>query len=209
MTVEPSIGIGHRPLLVQTPAGNVLWEPPGFISDDAIAAVRALGGVAAISGSHPHLMGAMVSWSHAFDSAPVFVAEADRAWTRRPDPVITHWSGGAEPVPGIRLIQFGGHFPGSSMLFWAAGADGRGVLLNGDTILIGPGNDTVSAMRSYPNRIPLPERAVRQILDRLDPLDYDRMYSPFGQVVEADARRIVTTSLERYISWVRGDVLDY
>ena len=35
------------------------------------------------------------------------------------------------------------------------------------------------------------------------------MYSPFGQVVETDARLVVTTSLERYISWLRGDILDY
>jgi len=209
MTVEPSIGIGHQSLLVQTPAGTILWEPPGFISADAIAAVRALGEVAAITGSHPHLMGAMVSWSHAFNSAPVFVAEADRAWTRRPDPVITHWSGEVEPVPGIRLIQFGGHFPGSSMLLWPDGADGRGVLLGGDTIMVGPGNDTVSVMRSYPNRIPLPEKAVRQILDRVEPLEYDRIYSPFGNVIETDAPRVVTESLGRYISWMRGDNLDY
>ncbi len=209
MTVTPTIGIGHRSLLVQTPSGNVLWEPPGFISEDAIAAIRELGGVAAITGSHPHLMGTMVSWSRAFDSAPVFIAEADRHWTRRPDPVITHWSGEIEPVPGIRLIQFGGHFPGSSMLLWPDGDDGRGVLLAGDTILIGPGLDTVSVMRSFPNRIPLPERAVRQVLDRLEPLEYDRIYSPFGEVVQSDARTVVTRSLERYISWVRGDVLDY
>lgn len=208
MTVSPAIGIGHQSLLVQTPDGNLLWEPPGFFSADAVAAVADLGGVAAITGSHPHLMGAMVSWSHAFDSAPVFIADADRVWTRRPDKVITHWTHEARPLPGIRLIQFGGHFPGSSMVLWT-GADGRGVLLNGDTILIGPDNKTVTAMRSYPNRVPLPERAIRQILDRLEPLDYDRMYSPFGQVVEADAPTVVRTSLERYITWLRGDVLDY
>jgi hypothetical protein len=95
------------------------------------------------------------------------------------------------------------------MLLWPSGAEGRGVLLAGDTIMIGPDNKTASAMRSFPNRIPLPEAAIRQILGRLEMLTFDRIYGPFGQVVESGARRIVTDSLERYMSWVRGDVLDY
>jgi glyoxylase-like metal-dependent hydrolase (beta-lactamase superfamily II) len=206
ITVTPPIGIGHHAFLVRTAGGNVLWEPPGFISGSIVEAVRELGGVAAITGSHPHLMGTMVSWSHAFDSAPAYIAEADRGWTRRPDPVITHWSGEAEPLPGIRLVQCGGHFPGSGVLLWADGAGSRGVVLAGDTIFIGPDNKTVSVMRSYPNRIPLPEKAVRQILDRLAPLAYDRLYSSFGQVLESGAPAIVRRSLERYISWIRGEV---
>jgi hypothetical protein len=83
------------------------------------------------------------------------------------------------------------------------------VLVTGDTIFIGPDNKTVSAMRSYPNLIPLPERAVRTILDRLHPLSYDRMYGSFGQVVQTDARALVQRSLERYIAWLRGEVADF
>jgi hypothetical protein len=64
-------------------------------------------------------------------------------------------------------------------------------------------------MRSYPNLIPLPERAIRQILEAMEPFDYDRLYGSFGQVVEIDAREVVETSLERYITWIRGDVDDY
>jgi glyoxylase-like metal-dependent hydrolase (beta-lactamase superfamily II) len=209
MTVTPKIGIGQQPLLVQTPRGNLLWEPPGFISAAAVEAVRQLGGIAAITSSHPHLVGAMVSWSHAFGGAPVFVAAADEKWTMRPDPVITHWSGEENPLPGIRLVQCGGHFPGSSVLHWAEGADGKGALFTGDTIFIGPDNKTVSAMRSYPNLIPLPEVAVNQILDRLAPLAYDRLYGSFGQVVATDARGVVRFSLRRYITWLRGDIDDY
>lgn len=209
LTVTPRVGIGQQALLVHTPGGNLLWEPPGFISHAAVQAVRAHGGVAAITGSHPHLMGAAVSWSHAFDDAPVWVAADDAAWTQRPDPVITLWSAGASPLPGVTLVQCGGHFPGSCVLHWPGGADGRGVILTGDTIFIGPSNATVSAMRSYPNLIPLPEPAVRTILERLGGLDYDRMYGSFGQVVESGARAIVERSLERYLEWMRGDVPDY
>jgi glyoxylase-like metal-dependent hydrolase (beta-lactamase superfamily II) len=209
MTVSPQVGIGQQSFLVQTAAGNLLWEPPGFISDDALEAVRVLGGVAAISASHPHLTGASISWSEAFDHAPVYVAEPDEEWIRRPDAAIEFWSGTERPLPGITFVQCGGHFRGSSMALWESGADGRGAFLTGDTIFIGPSRWTVSAMRSYPNLIPLPERAIRQILDAIEPHDYDRLYGPFGQVVEIDAREVVETSLERYIAWIRGDVEDY
>lgn len=209
LRVKPRVGIGQQALLVQTSAGNLLWEPPGFIDPAGIDALRELGGVAAVTGSHPHLMGAAVSWSHAFGRVPVYVAAPDAAWTRRPDPVITLWSGSANPLPGVTLVQCGGHFPGSSVLLWSHGAEGRGVLFTGDTIFIGPDNKSVSAMRSYPNRLPLPERAVRTILDRLSPHAYDRMYGSFGQIVDSGSPEIVRRSLERYIEWIRGDVPDF
>ncbi|MGO4104488.1 MBL fold metallo-hydrolase [Leifsonia sp. YAF41] len=209
VTVTPRVGIGQHALLVQTSEGNLLWEPPGFISEAGVRLVRDLGGIAAVTGSHPHLMGAMVSWSQAFGGAPIYVAAADRAWTRRPDPAIVHWSGEANPLPGIRLVQCGGHFAGSSVLHWADGAEGRGVIFTGDTVFIGPDGRTVSAMRSYPNLLPLPEGAVGQILDRLEPLPYDRAYGSFGQVIESDARDVVRRSLARYITWLRGEVDDF
>jgi glyoxylase-like metal-dependent hydrolase (beta-lactamase superfamily II) len=209
ISVTPPIGIGHKPLIVQTTAGNVLWEPPGFISDTAIDAVRGIGGVVAIAGSHPHLMGAMVSWSRAFDGAPIYFNAADEKWIVYPNPSITLWSGEVTMLPGIRLVQCGGHFAGSCVLLWEGGAGGSGVILTGDTIFIGPDNKTVSVMRSYPNRIPLPEGAVNQILDRLEPLPYDRMYGSFGEVVESGAPEIVRSSLQRYVAWIRGDVDDW
>ena len=209
ITVAPRVGIGQQAFLVTTPAGNLLWEPPGFISAAAVDAVRDLGGVAAVAGSHPHLMGAAISWSHAFGDAPVYVASDDAAWSRRPDPVIRLWGGRESPRPGVTLVQCGGHFPGSCVLLWRDGAEGRGVLLTGDTIFIGPDNLTVSAMRSYPNLIPPPEQAVRIIRDRLDTLAYDRMYGPFGQVVASGARPIVAGSLTRLIAWLRADIPDF
>src|ERR1700751_414107 len=44
MGASPPVAIGQRSLLVATPAGNVLWDPSGFIDDTAVAAVRAAGG---------------------------------------------------------------------------------------------------------------------------------------------------------------------
>jgi len=205
--VEPEVAIGQQGLLVRTPAGNLLWEPPGYLDEHAVEVVRDLGGLAAVSASHPHLTGASIQWSHAFGGVPVLVASADRAWVRRPDPVIELWAGVREVLPGLSLVQCGGHFAGSAVAHWAAGADGRGVLLTGDTIAIGADRASVNVMRSYVNNIPLPERAVRRILDAVQPYRYERLYGAFA-VLEHDPQPVVRTTLERYITWLRGDVPD-
>lgn len=205
--VEPQFGIGQRALLVRTPEGNLLWDPPGFLDDAAVARVRELGGLAGVTSSHPHFYGVGVEWSHAFGGVPVYIPEADREWVMRPDPAITLWSGTREALPGVTLVQCGGHFPGSAVVHWRAGADGRGVLLVGDTLTVVPDRRYVSFMRSYPNHIPLPAREVERILAALAPYPYDRVYGGWwDRVVERDGQAAVRRSADRYLAWLRGDV---
>lgn len=203
--VSQRVGIGHRPLLLRTPGGNLLWDPPGYVDHAGVEAVRARGGVAVIASSHPHLTGASIQWSHALGRVPVLVAAADAAWVRRPDPVVELWSGVREVLPGVTLVPCGGHFAGSAVAHWSAGADGAGVLLTGDTVAIGGDLASVNVMRSYVNNVPLPERAVRRILAAIEPYPYDRLYDGWD-VIASDARAVVETTLERYVAWLRGDV---
>jgi len=51
---EPSFGIGQRAFLVQTPAGNLLWDCITLLDDATREAILDLGGVRAIAISHPH-----------------------------------------------------------------------------------------------------------------------------------------------------------
>ena len=209
LQITPAFAIGQRGLLIRTPAGNVLWEPPGYLDQQLIDAATELGGVAAIASSHPHLVGCSVTWSKAFDGVPVFYAEADRRWIRRPDDVIRLWSGRTQLLPGVELVQCGGHFPGSCVLHWPAGAAGRGVLLVGDTMMVNNDRATVSFMRSYPNLIPLGERLVRQIAAAVAPLAFDRIYGAFaGRVIQTAAAAAVGASADRYIGWIRDEIRD-
>ncbi|AWB92410.1 hydrolase [Aeromicrobium chenweiae] len=205
--VVPELGIGQRGLFLRTSGGNLLWEPPGFIDDDMISTLRDLGGVDVISASHPHLTGASIQWSQAFRGAPVLVASADREWIRRPDPAIELWHGVRQVLPGVTFVQCGGHFAGSSVAHWREGAGGRGALLTGDTIAVGADRASVSVMRSFVNKIPLPERAVRRIQTAIGPFPFDRVYGAFG-IIDAGAAAVVDASLNRYVSWLRGDVPD-
>ncbi len=201
--VEPQLGIGQRALLVRTPGGNFLWDIPGFIDRNAIEAVGELGGLTAISASHPHFYGVMVEWAHAFD-ARIWLPSADRAWVMRPDPAIEFYDEEIEPVSGVRLIRTGGHFPGSAVAHWPAGAGERGVLLTGDTITVVQDRDRVSIMWSYPNLIPLDESTILEVARRVTPLAYDRIYGGWwGRVIESGAQAKVAASIDRYVDVLR------
>ncbi len=198
---EPKFAIGQRAFLIQTPAGNVLWDCLTLIDDATVAAVRALGGIAAIAISHPHYYSCMVEWSRAFD-APIHLHAADRQWVMRPDPAVVFWEGAQRPLlPGVTLVHCGGHFAGGTALHWANGAAGRGVLLSGDIIQVVADRRYVTFMYSYPNVIPLPASAVRGIVAAVEPFAYDRLYNAFtGGLVDPDAKGAVARSAARYIA---------
>ena len=205
VTVAPAVGIGQQGHVVLTPAGSLLWDPPGYVDAEAAAQILAHGEVLAIAASHPHMFGVQVQWSRALGGAPVLVCEPLLEWVRRPDPVIEAWRGRRELAPGLALLELGGHFAGSSVVHWAAGADGGGVLLSSDTIHTNPDRATVTFLRSYPNRIPLSPAVVARIAAHVEPLAYDRVYDNFGRTIDADAAAAVQRSAQRYIGWARGD----
>lgn len=205
--VQPRVGIGQRALLVQTAAGNFLWDCFGFIDADGIAAVRARGGIAGIAMSHPHFYGVCVEWSQAFGNAPIYIPEADRQWVVRPDAAIRYWRGAITPLPGVTVIQCGGHFEGSAVLHWADGAQGRGVLLTGDSITVVQDRRFVSFMRSYPNQIPLPPESIRHIVASIRPYRVDRVYGGWWEsIVAGDGKRAIERSADRYLRWIGGEV---
>jgi glyoxylase-like metal-dependent hydrolase (beta-lactamase superfamily II) len=206
---QPAVGIGQRALLVRADGGNFLWDCFGFIDAKSVAAIRAMGGIAGIAFSHPHFYGVMVEWSRAFGGCPIWIPSADRMWVQRDDPAIVEWAGTKEVLPGITLVQTGGHFEGSAVLHWAAGAGGRGALLVGDTITVVSDVRAVSFMRSYPNLIPLPAAEIRRIVATVRPFAFDRIYGGWwDRVTRTDGKGAVERSARRYLKWIgSGDDL--
>jgi hypothetical protein len=203
--VTPSIGIGQRALLVKTAGGNFLWDCIGYIDDAAVQAIRAAGGLAGISMSHPHFYGTAVEWSRAFGGARIYIPTVDREWVQYPDPAVTLWEGTREVLPGVTLVQCGGHFEGSAVLHWAQGAGGAGALLVGDSITVVPDTRFVSFMRSYPNLIPLPRETVTAIVASVEPYGFDKVYGGWwDRIVESDGKAAVTKSAERYLRWIEA-----
>ena len=197
--VEPSVAIGQRGLLVPGEGGNLMWDCPGFLDDDGVAAIAAHGGVAAVALSHPHFYGCMIAVREAFGDVPVYVHEADAAWVRR-GPVET-WAGESlEVLPGRTLVNIGVHFPGGTVAHWADGADGRGAVCSGDVFQVVMDRRWMSFMYSYPNLIPEHPDVVREAVRRIEPYPFDRVYGGWwGRVVDRDAKAAVGRSADRYL----------
>lgn len=199
---QPAFAIGQRALLIRTPRGNVLWDCIATLDTATVDLINGLGGLTAIAISHPHFYTTMVEWSRAFGDVPIHLHAADRDWVKRPDAAIRHWDGETmELLPGINLIRCGGHFPGGSVLHWAGGAEGRGIICSGDIATVTPDRKFVSFMRSYPNLIPLDAATVRGIAAALEPWAFERIYGHyFDRVIAADAKAVVAASVARYLA---------
>jgi hypothetical protein len=204
ISTDPTVGIGQTAELVSTPAGSLLWDPTGYLDDETVGRIRSLGAVLAVAASHPHMFGVQVEWATALD-APVLVCEADREWLGRTDDRIEFWSGRRSLTDGLTLHQVGGHFVGSAVALWAAGAGGRGVLLTGGTIFPNPDRRSVGFLRSYPNKIPLSAGVVERIASQLGGMAFDRIIGNFGNTIDSDGHAVLRRSADRHIAWVRGD----
>ncbi|WP_418275586.1 hypothetical protein ACNHYB_12065 [Isoptericola jiangsuensis] len=99
-----------------------------------------------------------------------------------PRDAVELWSGERQILPGVTLSQTGGHFPGSAVVHWAGGADGRGVLLSG--------------------------AVATRVAEHVARRPFDRLYNNFADVVPADARDVVLRSAARHAAWARGDFDD-
>src|SRR3984893_10340441 len=203
---QPQFAIGQRALLVCTPNGNVLWDCISLLDDATIALINGLGGLKAIGISHPHFYTTMVEWSRAFGGVPVHLHADDHQWIMRPDAAIKHWDGETlQLLPDVILIRGGGHFTGGTMLHWAKGAEGRGVLLSSDIATVTTDRKFLTFMYSYPNLIPLSARQVTAIGSALDPFEFDVIYGHyFDRVIARDAKRILDISIKRYAAALGG-----
>ena len=203
--IEPQFAIGQRALFLRTPKANVLWDCLSLLDEAVVEAIKGLDGISAIAISHPHYYSSMVEWSRAFGGVPIYLHAADRQWVMRPDKAIAFWEGETRALAeGLTLVRCDGHFEGGTVLHWANGAEGRGALLSGDIIQVVPDRKHVSFMYSYPNYIPLPASAIERIVKAVEPLEYDRVYGAFGDmIIEQDGKAVVQRSAQRYLRALR------
>jgi len=204
VSTRPPVAIGQRALIVQTPAGNVMWDCVSMVDDESIAALTAHGGLSAIAISHPHFYASMATWSAAFGDCPIYIHAADAQWVQYPTAGLNLWRGETrEILPGVTLINTGGHFEGSTALH-AAGVAGRdGLLLVGDSLTVVMDRRYLSFMYSYPNLIPLPAASVRRIAASVRPFAFERIYGAWdGRRVSSAGKDAVERSAERYIRFL-------
>jgi hypothetical protein len=207
ITTFPSFGIGQRAQLLRTPRGNILWDCIALIDRATVEMIRAMGGLQGIAISHPHYYTTMIEWSEAFGGVPIHLHEADRKWIMRDGPALSLWRGESkELLPGLTLICAGGHYPGGTVLHWAAGADGKGALLSGDIVQVVQDNKSVSFMWSFPNFIPLSAPRVQRVVNSLKSFKFDRIHGAFtDRTIWSDGKGALERSAARYLEIIQGN----
>jgi glyoxylase-like metal-dependent hydrolase (beta-lactamase superfamily II) len=171
-----------------------------LLDEKTIAEVNTRRGIRAIVISHPHFYSSMVEWAEHFD-AQIFLHAADRAWVMRESPRIQFWEGTTLSLwDELTLVNCSGHFEGGTVLYWPAGANGKGALLTGDIITVVQDRRYVSFMRSYPNLIPLGPAEINRIRETTEPFFFDQIYGGWWNAnVLSDAKAAVARSAERYL----------
>jgi hypothetical protein len=185
IATTPAFAIGQRALLLRTSAGNILWDCISFIDE------------------------ATVEWSHAFGRSPIYLHAADEPWVMRPDPAMTFWEGETRQLaPGVTLLRCGGHFAGGTVLHWADGAGGKGALLAGDILHVGP-DRRVSFMRSYPDLIPLDAGSIQHIAAVLADRSFDAIYGAFwDRIIASGGTDALNHSVRRYLHAISTPPVD-
>jgi glyoxylase-like metal-dependent hydrolase (beta-lactamase superfamily II) len=201
----PAFAIGQRALLVRTEKGNILWDCIATLDGATVTLIEGLGGIDAIAISHPHFYTTMVEWAHAFQ-ARIYLHSADTQWIMRNDPAIALWDGETKTLwDSVTLVRCGGHFPGGTILHWAGGASGRGVVCSGDILTVTTDRKWLTFMRSYPNFIPLSARTVENIGAALKPFAFETIYGHyFDRVIDKGAKAVLETSIARYVAAIEG-----
>ena len=177
-----------------------------MLDSATIALINGLGSLKAIAIWHPHFYTTMVEWSRAFGGIPIHLHADDRRWIMRPDPAIQLWNGETlRLMTDLTLIRCGGHFRGGTVLHWAKGAGGRGVLCSSDIATVTTDRKFLSFMRSYPNLIPLSAKQVTGIAVALEPFQFDTIYGHyFDRVITSGGKRILEISVKRYADAISG-----
>lgn len=158
---QPNFAISQRALLCVSPKGNILWDCITYIDDETIRRIKdEYGGVSAIVISHPHYYSTCLHWAEALQ-CPVYIAAEDEQWLMRRGESIRFWNESRLSFCDGEFvcIKAGGHFPGSSVMYWPRTSK----LLVADTMHVVPsgvyhenrpqGTTSFTFMWSYPNMV--------------------------------------------------------
>ena len=182
---DPVNGIGPSSYLIQTPAGNMVFEGCPIFSEAALDHMEALGGVKILAASHPHGYGALWQIQDRWDPE-LALHPGDLEWSAALQ-VSWPFDDHLEPLPGLELYCTAGHFAGHAVLFERA----RQILFCGDALKfeLDPANPrratTISTHKAFVRGIPLTPNELRRYRDVFAPLDFIQTWTPFEQAANS------------------------
>ncbi|WVF66059.1 hypothetical protein IAT40_000797 [Kwoniella sp. CBS 6097] len=220
IVTEPGFGINQTPILIETADGSYIWDCSAFLSLPLIGHLtslkRPLKGIVI---SHPHFFSTSLTWSRAL-SVPLYLNEDDKEWFQRLVDVkdkdqVVWWTGEKELGKGVKVIQCGGHFPGSSVLYWDRLSEPAppkddlptkptpvsGILFTADTLMVQPTQKGFSFLWSVPNLIPLRPKSILSIYNTLRNLSFDEATSSWpSKWIRSDAKKALEESVVAYLA---------
>jgi glyoxylase-like metal-dependent hydrolase (beta-lactamase superfamily II) len=200
LEIAPTFAIAQRAFLILSPQGNILWDCIPLLNEPIVEFIKAHGGLRAIAFSHPHYYSNMNELAATFD-CPVYIHRSDEQWIFGKGDRVELWDGAEKSLwDGMRLINVGGHFPGSSLLHVPL-LSAEGAVFCGDTLVIAPNKQHIAVMYSYPNRMPLPHGEVQRIKKLVEVIRFDVLYSFMRDLnLTGNVKDIFNRSMERYLS---------
>ncbi|KAK7757785.1 hypothetical protein SLS62_000163 [Diatrype stigma] len=207
---EPQFAIGQRAFLLCAGPVNILWDCITYIDDATVKRIKDLGGISAIAISHPHYYSSSLVWAEAFN-CKVYLSLEDKSFLMRTGPAHVLFKGQQLELPSDEFVvaKVGGHFPGSSVLWWKS----ERKLFISDSISVVPSgvyhenrpNYTASFtfMWSYPNMIPLPPDAVYDIWKAVADFDFEDTHGAFwGKDTRGRSKERVLQSAQLFVTYM-------
>ncbi|AFR97789.2 hydrolase [Cryptococcus neoformans C23] len=216
---EPAFAIGQTPFLIETAGGSYIWECSAFLSLGLIGHLSELKKpLKAMAISHPHFFSSSLTWSRALN-IPLYICAADKEWYSRIEDLkdsddVRFWSGEVELGPGVKLVQCGGHFPGSCVFYWDRLSEPppsssdlptkptpvSGIIFTSDTLMVQPNQTHFTFAWSIPNMIPMRPKAVLRIKESLKGIEYSQATSSWPERwIREDAKKALNESVVRYL----------
>jgi glyoxylase-like metal-dependent hydrolase (beta-lactamase superfamily II) len=198
LKMVPDFAIGQRAFLVIADGGNILWDCIPLLNEETITFIKSKGGLKAIAFSHPHYYSTMNEWARTFN-CPVYIHQNDEEWVMYKNPFVHYWRGHEMPLwEGMKIINIGGHFPGSC-IFHIPSMSANGTVLCGDSLYIAKSKRHIAIMHSYPNQIMLTKDEFISVYKKTEGLEFDTLHGAFvGQSLLGNADEIFTNSMRRY-----------
>jgi len=186
---EPQVGLGTTGWVIETDAGLVGWEAAGYYPPEALADLRARGGLVALGASHVHGYGALWQLQDELDPPVLAIGVDDLAWTKA-FRVTWPTDDRHELAPGLVMHRSGGHFPGHTVLH----DERRGILFVGDLIKVDLDGDVpvgLSCHKAYHAQIPLSHAEVRQARALVERLEFTAVATPFEFAAPVSTKQVL------------------
>ena len=75
----------------------------------------------------------------------------------------------------------------------------------GDTIAGGLDPAWVSFQRDFTRNVPMSAAVVQRLVDTLESVEFDRLYTLGGDTIDHDAHDLVRRAARRHIRWISGE----